>query len=65
MKHLRTISRTPQLAEDSSTDLSFILSILTLLSTLFTTFLGSFTTAFGGVLAAIGAYDAVKNPSGT
>ena len=63
MKHLRTVSRIPQLAEDSSTDLSFLLSILTLVSSLFTTFLGSFTTAFGGVLAALGAYDEVKNPT--
>jgi len=65
VKHLRTISRTPQLAEDSSTDLSFILSVLSLMLGLFSTFLGSFTTAFSGVLEAIGAYNEVKNPSGT
>lgn len=65
MKHVRMISRKPQLAEDSSTDLTFVLSVLTLMLDLFSTFLVSFSTAFEGVLNAVGSYNDVKNPDGT
>lgn len=62
MKHVRTISRAPQLAS-SSTDLSFLVSILTLTLDLFSTFLGAFSAAAGGVLDALSSYNDIKNPS--
>ena len=62
MRHVRSISRAPKPAE-SSTDLSFLVSILTLTLDLFSVFLGSFATAAGGVLDALGAYNDIKNPS--
>ena len=62
MKHCRSISRAPKLAQ-SSTDLSFLVSILTLTLDLFSVFLGSFSTAAAGVLDALGTYNDIKNPS--
>jgi len=62
VKHLSTISRMPVLAEQQTTDLSFILSILGLISDLSTLFLGSFSTIFAGLLDALAAFNGVKNP---
>jgi hypothetical protein len=59
------ISKAPILAEDSQTDLSFLLSLLTLGFDLFSVFLGAFTTIFGGFLEALGSYNELKNPQGT
>ena len=63
MRHLRSITRKPQLAEDSSSDLTFLLSILTLGLDVFSTFIVAFSTAFGGVLEALGSYNDIKNPT--
>lgn len=52
-------------AEQDNTDLSFILEILSLSLSLLGVFLTSFTTAFGGILEALGTYNELKNPSGT
>ena len=65
MRHVRTISRNPQFAQQSTTDLTFLLSILGLVGTLFTTFATSFGTALTGVLAALGTFNDIKNPTGT
>ena len=63
VRHLRSITRKPSLAEDSSSDLTFLLSILTLGLDVFSTFLLAFTTAFTGVLDAVGSYNDIKNPT--
>lgn len=65
MKHVRMVSRLPMKAEQDNTDLSFILEILSLSLSLLGVFLTSFTTAFGGILEALGTYNELKNPSGT
>jgi len=65
VKHLRTVSRTPQLAEQSTSDLSFLLSLLGLFGTLFGTFSTSFVTLFQGVLTALTAFNNLKNPNQT
>jgi hypothetical protein len=58
------VSRLPMKAEDN-TDLSFILEILSLGLSVLGVLLTSFTTAFGGLLDALGTYNELKNPSGT
>lgn len=65
MRHVRTISRRPQLAQQSNSDITFLLSILDLVGTLFGTFITSFLGVFDGVLTALGTYNDLKNPSGT
>jgi len=65
VKHLRTISRNPQLAQETSSDLTFLLAILGLVGTLFGTFLTSFLGVFDGVLTALGTYNDIKNPTTT
>ena len=50
MRHVRTISRKPQFAQQSTSDLTFLLSILELVGTLFGTFVTSFLGVFDGVL---------------
>ena len=65
MRHLRTISRKPQMAQQSTNDLTFLLSILELVGTLFGTFLTSFLGVFDGVLGALDTYNCIKNPTGT
>jgi hypothetical protein len=65
VRHLRTISRKPQLAQQSTSDLTFLLSILELVGTLFGTFLTSFLGVFEGVLGALDTYNEIKNPSTT
>ena len=63
MRHVRTISRTPQFAQQSTSDLTFLLSILELVGTLFGTFVTSFLGIFDGVLAALDTYNDIKNPT--
>jgi len=65
VRHLRTISRTPQFAQQSTSDLTFLLSILGLAGTLFGTFLEAFLGVFSGVLDALGTYNDIKNPNNT
>ena len=65
MRHLRTVSRTPQMAQQSTTDLTFLISILGLVGTLFSTFLTSFTTVFTGVVHALDTFNSLKNPNHT
>lgn len=65
VKHITSISKTPVLAESSTTDLTFILSILGLASDLFSLFLGSFSDVFSGLLTALGEFNSVKNPTTT
>lgn len=62
MKHVTTITRTPLLANDETTDLSFLLSILSLGFSLVTTFIGAGSTIFEGLLSALTQFNAVKNP---
>ncbi len=63
MRHVRTISRTPQFAQQSTSDLTFLLSILELVGTLFGTFVTSFLGIFDGVLGALDTYNDIKNPT--
>lgn len=65
MKHVNTITKTPLIANDETTDLSFILSILGLGFDLLTTFVGAFSTIFDGLLTALSTWNQVKNPSTT
>lgn len=65
VKHITLITKTPVLAESSTTDLTFILSILGLASDLFSLLLGSFSDVFSGLLAAVGEFNGVKNPTTT
>lgn len=65
MKHVNTITKTPLIANDETTDLSFILSILGLGFDLLTTFVGAFSTVFEGLLTALSTWNQVKNPSTT
>lgn len=62
MKHVTTITKTPLLANNETTDLTFLLSILGLGFDLVTTFIGAFSTIFEGLLSALGQFNAVKNP---
>lgn len=61
MKHLSTISRMPVPAAQQTSDLSFLLSILGLISDLSTLFLGSFSTIFSGLLSALTTFNSAKN----
>ncbi|MCC6793842.1 MAG: hypothetical protein IT366_01895 [Candidatus Hydrogenedentes bacterium] len=63
MRHVRTISRKPQIAQQSTSDLTFLLSILELVGTLFGTFVTSFLGVFDGVLGALDTYNDIKNPT--
>lgn len=65
MRHLRTISRKPQKAQQSTSDLSFLLGILELVGSLFGTFLTSFLGVYGGVLDALATYNDIKNSGNT
>ncbi|MCC6697414.1 MAG: hypothetical protein IT365_17420 [Candidatus Hydrogenedentes bacterium] len=65
MKHVNTITKTPLIANEETTDLSFILSILGLGFDLLTTFVGAFSTVFEGLLTALTTWNQVKNPSTT
>jgi len=65
VKHITSISKTPVLAQSSTTDLTYILSILGLASDLFSLFLGSFSDVFSGLLTALGSFNSVKNPTST
>ena len=65
MKHVTTITKTPLIANDETTDLSFLLTILGLGFDLLTTFIGAFSTIFDGLLTALGTWNDVKNPSTT
>ena len=62
VRHLRTISRNPQLAQQSTSDLTFVLALLDLVGTLFGTFVQSFLLIFDGVLQGLGTYNDIKNP---
>jgi hypothetical protein len=62
VKHVTTITKTPLLANNETTDLSFLLSILGLGFDLVTTFIGAFSIIFEGLLSALGQFNAVKNP---
>lgn len=63
MRHVRTISRKPQIAQQSTSDLTFLLSMLELVGTLFGTFVTSFLGVFDGVLSALDTYNGIKNPT--
>lgn len=63
MRHVRTISRKPQFAQQSTSDLTFLLTILELVGTLFGTFVTSFLGVFDGVLGALDTYNDLKNPT--
>lgn len=65
MRHVTPISKTPILAEDDQTDLSFLLSLLTLGFDLMSVLLGAFTTVFGGFLEALGQFNELKNQQGS
>jgi hypothetical protein len=65
VKHVSTITKTPLIANDETTDLSFLLSILGLGFDLLTTFVSAFSTIFEGLLTALGTLNDVKNPSST
>ncbi|NUM52513.1 MAG: hypothetical protein HUU46_02610 [Candidatus Hydrogenedentes bacterium] len=65
MRHVKAISRTPQMAQQTTSDLTFLLAILELVGSLFGTFLTSFLGVFSGVLDALGTYNDLKNPSTT
>ncbi len=60
MKHLSAISRMPSPAVQQTTDLSFIISILTLVSDLTTLFTGAFSTIFTGLVSALSQFNTAK-----
>jgi len=62
VKHVTTITKTPLLANNETTDLSFLLSILSLGFDLVTTFIGAASTVFEGLLSALTQFNSVKNP---
>ncbi len=64
MKHVTTITKTPLLANNQTTDLSFLLSILSLGFDLMTTFIGAASTVFEGLLTALQQFNDVKHPTG-
>ncbi|MCC6489570.1 MAG: hypothetical protein IT364_18880 [Candidatus Hydrogenedentes bacterium] len=63
MKHVNVITKTPLIANEDTTDLSFILSILGVGFDLLTTFVGAFSTIFEGLLSALTTFNGIKNPS--
>lgn len=63
MRHVRTITRAPQMAQQSTSDLTFLISLLTLIGSLFGTSVEAFLTIFNGFLTALGTYDGIKNPT--
>lgn len=51
------------MAQQSTTDWTFVISLLGLLGTLFGTATASFTTAFQGILGALTTFNNLKNPT--
>ncbi len=62
MKHLHVMSKTPQVAEATETDLAFILSFITFGFEIATVLFSAFGTVFDGLISAITVFTAGKNP---
>ncbi len=62
MKHVHAISKTPQAAEATQTDLAFILSFITFGFEIATVLFSAFGSVFDGLISAITAFTASKNP---
>lgn len=65
VKHVNVITKTPLIANEDTTDLSFILGILGVGLDLLTTFVGAFSAIFEGLLTALATFNGIKNPSTT
>ena len=61
MKHIQTMSKSPQAAESTGTDLAFILSFITFGFEIISVLFAAFGSVFDGVVSAITIFTGAKN----
>lgn len=62
MKHIQVVSKTPSVAESTSTDFLFLISLITFGFEIATVLFSAFGSIFEGLVTAITAFTASKNP---
>ena len=62
MKHIHVMSKAPQAAEATETDLAFILSLVTFGFEIATVLFSAFGSVFDGLIGAITVFTGSKNP---